>query len=170
MLKSVHEMHATLRSEMHAPPQTQCSLFNSMAHTIGSDIHRNALFQICEEHMFVRPIAYAVLLRFRAQHQRVLKGERITDVEGTVSDEKWENNIRSLIKTFDIESVRNQLDNGKNSVDNCVDLSICDMLASSLHVDAMFQMCRRYRLARKLVECRLLRLRAMATGLASELQ
>ena len=138
--------HDALRQKVCEDVVTGSTLFNSMAVTIHSDVHRGALMDLCSQHpLLVAPIALFVMQRFDRQFQDVTTGRTLSDRPASVSDTKWELEIETKIEGIDLTA------RPKGSVDMCV----WEMLHDDLHIKAMYQVCRQYKVARPFVEQRL---------------
>ena len=72
-------------------------------------------------------------------------GKELKYTEASENDTKWETEILSEIKQMDLTV----------APDYVVGRSIHDMLCSQVHIDAMFQVCRRFRVARSYVRMQL---------------
>lgn len=147
MKDRVERVHAELKELLkQKPPDTQCPLFNSMALTINSKVHKNALMHLCTLHpLLICPIALIVLENFKRQHVSVTMGKELKYKEASENDIKWETTILTEIKQMDLTV----------APDYVVGQSIHDMLCSQVHIDAMFQVCRRFRAARSYVRMQL---------------
>lgn len=147
MKDRVERVHDELKELLNnKPPKTQCPLFNSMALTINSQVHKNALMHLCTTHpVLICPIALIVLENFKRQHVSVTMGKELKYKEASENDIKWETTILTEIKQMDLTV----------APDYVVGQSIHDMLCSQVHIDAMFQVCRRFRAARSYVRMQL---------------
>lgn len=148
MLSNVERLHTELRNELSCItiPDTKCPLFNSMRLTICNDVHRNALLHLCNESpLFVCPVAIIVLRRFKKQLQMLNNGDTLRAATPTKSDLQWESNMRKRIATINLS----------NTHENVVLKSIHDMLQNEVHICAMFEVCRRFCIARPFVDQKL---------------
>lgn len=146
LTEKVMHVHDTLRKKVSEGVVTGSALFNSMAVTIHSDVHRNALMELCSQHsLLVAPIALFVMQRFERQFQDVMAGKTLADRPASESDAKWELMIADVIEGIDLTT------RPQGNVDMCV----WEMLHDDLHIRAMYQVCRQYKMARPFVQQRL---------------
>ena len=122
------------------------SQFLSMCVTINQDLHRDALFTMVEKFPGVGLIAKFVLLKFKKDYVRGLKGATIERIRST--EDNWKKDCLSKIDNLKMIGF------GYNLRDEDLILrSVHDMIQHRLHIDAMFETCDKYGFAaRKLVD------------------
>lgn len=106
--------------------------FLSMCLSIKSDMYRDALFHICEKHNFIRPVAIEILDEYESD---LMNWRSVTVANENEPQSSW--NIRTR------EKMR-VLANLPYDGDNLVMMCVADMIRTPIHIEAMFEICKKY--------------------------
>jgi hypothetical protein len=106
--------------------------FLSMCLSIKSDMYRDALFHICEKHNFIRPVAIEILDEYEND---LMNWRSVSVAADTEPHSSWNINTREKMRL---------LAGMPYDGDNLVMMCVADMIRTPIHIEAMFEICKKY--------------------------
>ena len=107
--------------------------FSSMCLSIKSDMYRDALFHICEKHNFIRPVAIEILDEYEND---LMNWRNVTVADNNeLPQSSWNTRTREKMRL---------LADVPYEGDDLVMMCVADMIRTPIHIEAMFEICKKY--------------------------